>query len=89
MGGNLKILLVDDNPMILGMLRHELAELAPVTTAVNGADALAAAIETPPDLIISDYNMPELNGTSADRKVEDASGDLAHSGDPVRHSRRH
>ena len=40
MAGNLKILLVDDNPMVLNMLRHELAELAPVTTASDGADAL-------------------------------------------------
>jgi CheY-like chemotaxis protein len=62
MAGNLKILLVDDNPMILGMLRHELAELAPVTTAANGADALVSAIEQSPDLIISDYNMPGLDG---------------------------
>jgi response regulator RpfG family c-di-GMP phosphodiesterase len=70
MGGNLKILLVDDNPMILGMLRHELAELAPVSTAGNGADALAAALETPPDLIISDYNMPELNGRQLIEKLK-------------------
>jgi len=62
MGANLKILLVDDNPMILGMLRHELAELAPVTTAANGADALAHAIEEPPDLIIADYSMPGFDG---------------------------
>src|SRR5689334_13682524 len=62
MAGNLKILLVDDNPMILGMLRHELAELAPVTIAANGADALVSAIEQTPDLIISDYNMPGLDG---------------------------
>jgi CheY-like chemotaxis protein len=62
MAGNLKILLVDDNPMILGMLRHELAELAPVTIAANGADALVSAIEQAPDLIISDYNMPGLDG---------------------------
>jgi CheY-like chemotaxis protein len=62
MAGNLKILLVDDNPMVLGMLRHELAELAPVTVAANGADALVSAIEQPPDLIISDYNMPGLDG---------------------------
>ncbi|HET9696393.1 MAG TPA: response regulator [Terriglobales bacterium] len=62
MAGNLKILLVDDNPMILGMLRHELAELAPVTIAANGADALVSAIEQSPDLIISDYNMPGLDG---------------------------
>lgn len=62
MGANLKILLVDDNPMILGMLRHELAELAPVTTAANGADALAHAIEQSPDVIIADYKMPGFDG---------------------------
>ena len=62
MPGNLKILLVDDNPMVLGMLRHELAELAPVKTANNGADALAHAIEESPDLIITDYQMPGLDG---------------------------
>jgi CheY-like chemotaxis protein len=62
MAGNLKILLVDDNPMILGMLRHELAELAPVFTVNNGADALAHAIEQTPDLIITDYAMPGFDG---------------------------
>jgi CheY-like chemotaxis protein len=62
MGANLKILLVDDNPMILGMLRHELAELAPVTTVNNGADALAHCIEDAPDLIITDYQMPGFDG---------------------------
>lgn len=62
MAGNLKILLVDDNPMILGLLRHELAELAPVATVNNGADALAHAIEQSPDLIIADYQMPGFDG---------------------------
>ena len=62
MSANLKILLVDDNPMILGMLRHELAELAPVTTVNNGADALAHAIDDLPDLIIADYQMPGFDG---------------------------
>jgi len=70
MAGNLKILLVDDNPMILGMLRHELAELAPVTTAANGNDALAAASETPPDLIISDYNIPGIDGRQLVEKLK-------------------
>ena len=69
MAGNLKILLVDDNPMVLGMLRHELAELAPVTTATNGIDAIAAAVEQTPDLIISDYNMPEMDGLGLLRAV--------------------
>jgi CheY-like chemotaxis protein len=70
MGGNLKILLVDDNPMILGMLRHELAELAPVTTAANGKDALASALEQPPDLIISDYQMPGIDGRKLVEKLK-------------------
>jgi CheY-like chemotaxis protein len=70
MAGNLKILLVDDNPMILGMLRRELAELAPVTTAVNGKEALACASEQPPDLIISDYQMPGLDGRQLVEKLK-------------------
>ena len=47
MAGNLKILLVDDNPMILGMLRHELAELAPVTIAATTRKLLVRIIHTP------------------------------------------
>lgn len=70
MADNLKILLVDDNPMVLGMLRHELAELAPVTTATNGKDAMKVATELSPDLIISDYNMPELNGRQLIEKLK-------------------
>lgn len=70
MSGNLKILLVDDNPMILAMLRHELAELAPVNTAVNGNDALAAAAESAPDLIISDYNIPGIDGRQLVEKLK-------------------
>jgi CheY-like chemotaxis protein len=70
MAGNLKILLVDDNPMILGMLRHELAELAPVTTAANGNEALNTAAEALPDLIISDYNIPGIDGRQLVEKLK-------------------
>lgn len=62
MPDNLKILLVDDNPMVLNLLRSELAELAPVTTASDGADALLKAVNEMPDLIVSDFQMPGLNG---------------------------
>jgi CheY-like chemotaxis protein len=62
MAGNLRILLVDDNPMVLNMLRRELAELAPVTTASDGADALLKAVNEMPDLIVADFQMPGLNG---------------------------
>ena len=62
MPSNLQILLVEDNPMVLGMLRQGLAPLAEVLTATDGADALLQAIEAPPDLIISDYTMTGMDG---------------------------
>ena len=59
---DVKVLLVDDNPMILGMLRDALTPLAKVTTAGDGADALLKAVEDTPDLLVSDYRMPGMDG---------------------------
>ncbi len=68
-GANLRILVVDDNPMVLNLLRQELAELAPVTTAHDGADALVKAMDHPPDLIVTDYQMPSLDGRQLVEKL--------------------
>jgi len=57
-----KILVVDDNPTILKLLYHSLEKCGEVTTAADGADALQKAAEIQPDLIISDYSMPRMNG---------------------------
>jgi CheY-like chemotaxis protein len=62
MASNVKILLVDDNPMVLGMLRQSLSALAEVATAGDAADALLKAVEAPPDLLVSDYRMPGMDG---------------------------
>jgi len=62
MSSNVKILLVDDNPMVMGMLREALSALAQVTTATDGADALIKAVDDPPDLLVSDYHMPSMDG---------------------------
>ncbi len=62
MPSNVKLLLVDDNPMVLEMLRAALAPLATVTTSSDGADALLKAIDDPPDLLVSDFQMPGLDG---------------------------
>jgi CheY-like chemotaxis protein len=71
MPANVKILLVDDNPMVLEMLRRDLAELtAPVVTAADGADALLKAIDDPPDLLVSDYDMPGMNGRQLIEKLK-------------------
>jgi CheY-like chemotaxis protein len=58
----LKILVVDDNPTILNLICQSLEKCGEVLTAADGADALMKAIESKPDLIISDYSMPVMDG---------------------------
>ncbi len=62
MANNVKVLLVDDNPMVLNMLRQALASMAEVKTANDGPDALLKAVDDPPDLLVSDYRMPGMDG---------------------------
>jgi putative two-component system response regulator len=66
------VLLVDDDPTTLAhfhaVLAHEPA--LRVATAVNGTDGLARARELHPDLIISDYQMPEMDGFEFCRHVK-------------------
>ena len=62
MPSNVSVLLVEDNPMVLEMLRQALAPLCNVCTASDSADALLRAIEEPPDLLVCDYTMPGMNG---------------------------
>jgi CheY-like chemotaxis protein len=57
-----KILVVDNNPTILKLLGQSLEKCGEVTMATGGSDALQKAVETQPDLIISDYSMPGMNG---------------------------
>ncbi|MFI5114041.1 MAG: DUF4388 domain-containing protein [Terriglobales bacterium] len=70
MAGNVKILVVDDNPMVLGMLRQSLSALATVTTAGDAADALLKAVDELPDLLISDYRMPGMDGRQLLEKLK-------------------
>ena len=62
MSSNLKILVVDDNPTILQLICQSLEKCGEIITATDGADALMKTIEIKPDLIISDYTMPVMDG---------------------------
>jgi signal transduction histidine kinase len=53
---------VDDNADMRDYLQRLLGELGAVETAADGSAALAAAIEQPPDLVLSDVMMPGLDG---------------------------
>ncbi|HEU4414976.1 MAG TPA: response regulator [Candidatus Angelobacter sp.] len=70
MPSNVKVLLVDDNPMILEMLRQALAHFSNVQTMSDAADALLKAIEDKPDLIIADYAMSGMDGRQLLQKIK-------------------
>ena len=73
MQSNVKVLLVDDNPMVLAMLRDALTPLAKVTAAGDSADALLKAVEDAPDLLVSDYRMPGMDGRQLVEKLRSRS----------------
>src|SRR5437667_316424 len=45
MAANINILLVEDNPMVLAMLRQALSPMAHLSTAADGGDALLQSID--------------------------------------------
>ncbi|MBE1589298.1 response regulator [Nonomuraea angiospora] len=58
-----RILVVDDEPQILRALRINLvARHYDVDVAADGAAALRAAVDLPPDLVILDLGLPDLDG---------------------------
>lgn len=60
----MKLLIVDDSTMLRDMLSYALNEggYTDVTEAVDGVDGLNKAKSTQFDLIISDVNMPNMDG---------------------------
>jgi CheY-like chemotaxis protein len=70
MANQVKLLLVDDNPMVLGMLQQALAPLAEVVTAGDAADALLKAVDDPPDLLVVDFRMPGMDGRQLIEKLK-------------------
>ncbi|HYG63514.1 MAG TPA: ATP-binding protein, partial [Thermoanaerobaculia bacterium] len=57
-----RILLADDNADMRDYVRRLLGERWAVEAVDDGAAALAAALAAPPDLILADVMMPELDG---------------------------
>ena len=67
-----RILLVDDNPSVRHYLRAVLEQQIAWRVcgeARTGAEALQRVIEAPPDLILLDYQMPDLNGVEVARQI--------------------
>ncbi|MDO9109895.1 MAG: ATPase, T2SS/T4P/T4SS family [Desulfatirhabdiaceae bacterium] len=66
-----KILIVDDNRVVLKILTNILESQNYLTvSALNGIDALKIAYQEKPDLIITDYMMPEMDGMALITKLK-------------------
>src|SRR5580704_8031526 len=62
--GRVGVLLVEDQPELLRALRINLrARHYDVTTARTGREALAVAAQQPPDAVILDLGLPDIDGT--------------------------
>lgn len=64
-----KILVVDDNPTILKLLCQCLEECGEVFAVPGGEEALRKSATVRPDLVISDFSMPGMNGRELFRKL--------------------
>jgi two-component system chemotaxis response regulator CheY len=67
----LKVLVVDDQFSVRQVTRMALEKIGVrmIHEAENGQDALSKTLEQPLDLIISDFNMPEMDGIGLLRAI--------------------
>jgi two-component system, chemotaxis family, chemotaxis protein CheY len=68
-----RVLVVDDSPAMRGFIRRVLDlsgfEVSEVLEAGNGLDALAILESRPVDVVLTDINMPRMNGEELVRKL--------------------
>jgi len=66
---DVKVLVVDDNALILDLLMKALMPHCDTRAAADGADALLKIVDDPPDLVVCDYRMPGLDGRQLYEKL--------------------
>jgi CheY-like chemotaxis protein len=64
-----RLLLVDDNPLVRDLVAKGLEPVCEVLVAEDGGDALLKVIDDPPDVILCDYKMPGLDGRQLFEKL--------------------
>ena len=65
----MKILIVDDDPVNIGVLANALKDSYEILTALNGHDAISLVKEQSPDLVLLDIMMPEPDGLQVCRLI--------------------
>src|ERR1700691_1879750 len=72
-----RILVVDDEPSARsGLQKLLLSEGFRVDVAADGTSAMAIAVETPPDVVVTDLKMPKMDGVTLLGKLREQEGDL-------------
>ncbi|HUJ40036.1 MAG TPA: response regulator [Candidatus Acidoferrales bacterium] len=64
-----RVLVVDDNPLVRELLVKGFEPHAEVLTAADGVDALLKVVEESPDLIVCDYKLPGVDGRQFYEKI--------------------
>jgi DNA-binding NtrC family response regulator len=72
-----RILIVDDEPLILEVLSEHFRTDFEVETALNGADALGAILRQRPDVVLLDINMPRMNGVEVLKDIKQIDESIA------------
>ena len=70
MGGRAKVLVIDDEPDLVEMLRMALERRFEVIVAFNGNEGVGKAKAEKPDAIVLDIMMPEKDGFAACRELK-------------------
>ena len=68
-----RILVVDDDPSIVRLIREILQDEYEVVSASNGEEAVACVSRDHPDLIIMDVMMPKVNGIASTVRIREFS----------------
>ncbi|HLR93508.1 MAG TPA: response regulator [Jiangellaceae bacterium] len=77
---SLRVLVVDDSKVMRQIVIRTLRQAGygewTVIEASNGAEALELALAQQPDLVLSDWNMPEMTGIDLLRKLNASGADI-------------
>ena len=77
---SLSVLVADDHPLFRQGVRAVVGaqpDIVVVGEAATGVEAVSAATELQPDVVVMDLQMPELNGIEATRRIVAASPHIA------------